>query len=118
MAFSEDERRKYARVEVNISVEYHVLGVIENLNFGKTRDSSVGGFCLETREKISRGVCLVLEIPWPSRLTPVRLLGRVINSVPSGIIDSDFDTRIEFLAFDEEHKKLVNQIVDFYKNKR
>ena len=43
MACSEHERRRYPRIEVGIAVDYHVLGVIENISFGQTKNSSVGG---------------------------------------------------------------------------
>ena len=117
MAYGNQERRRYPRIDVGIAVDYHVLGVIENVSFGQTKNSSVGGFMLMTKDQFNRGTCLVLEVPWPSRLTPVRLLGRVISSAQSENSVS-FDTRIEFLAIDDEHKKLIAELTEYYTNKK
>lgn len=117
MSYSGQERRRYSRVEVGIAVDYHVLGIIENVSSGQTKDSSAGGFLLMTKDQFNRGTCLVLEIPWPSRLTPVRLLGRVLSSAQSSN-NVSFDTRIEFLAVDEEHKKLIGELTEYYINKK
>jgi hypothetical protein len=106
------ERRRHPRKDVSISVNYHVLGVIDNLSFAQTKDSSLAGFLLRTEHQIKRGVCLVLEIPWPSRLTPVRLLGRVVESRLSNPVT--FDTRIEFLAMNDETRKLVEKLIKHY----
>ena len=107
------ERRKAPRSNVAIEVNYHVLGIIDNLSFAQTKNSSLAGFLLRTENEIKRGVCLVLEIPWPSRLTPIRLLGRVVES---SLSDNPitYDTRIEFLAMNEETRRTVEKLIDHY----
>ena len=107
------ERRKAPRSNVAIEVNYHVLGIIDNLSFAQTRNSSLAGFLLRTENEIKRGVCLVLEIPWPSRLTPIRLLGRVVES---SLSDNPitYDTRIEFLAMNEETRRTVEKLIEHY----
>ena len=107
------ERRKYPRTDVSIDVNYHVLGVINDLSVAKTKDSSLAGFLLKTDHQIKRGVCLVLEIPWPSRMTPIRLLGRVVESVLSKD-PKTYDTRIEFLAMNKETCELVRKLTEHY----
>jgi len=110
---SRSERRKHPRTDVSMEVNYHVLGVIDNLEFAQTKDSSLAGFLLRTDKEIKRGVCLVLEIPWPSRLTPIRLLGRVVDSRLSNN-PITFDTRIEFLAMNEETRRIVTKLIQHY----
>jgi hypothetical protein len=107
------ERRKYPRTDVSMEVNYHVLGVIDDLASACTKDSSLAGFLLKTDHQIKHGVCLVLEIPWPSRLTPIRLLGRVVESVASKD-PKIYDTRIEFLAMNDETRKLVEKLTQHY----
>ncbi len=111
------ERRKFPRMDVAIDVNYHVLGIIDNLAFARTRNSSLAGFLIRTDDQIKRGVCLVLEIPWPSRLTPVRLLGRVVESRRAESAAS-YDTRIEFLAMNEESNELVTKVMEHYFSER
>jgi hypothetical protein len=107
------ERRKHPRADVAMEVNYHVLGLIDNLEFAQTKDTSLAGFLLRTKNEIKRGVCLVLEIPWPSRLTPIRLLGRVIESrLSSNPIT--YDTRIEFLAMNDETRRVVTKLIQHY----
>ena len=108
-----DERRKYSRTDVAIEVYYHILGVINNLEFGHTRNSSLAGFLLRTDTEIKHGVCLVLEIPWPSRLTPIRLLGRVVESRLSNN-PITYDTRIEFLAMTDETRTVVDKLIQHF----
>jgi len=100
-------------MNVAIDVNYHVLGVLDNVEFAQTKDSSLMGFLIRTDTQIKRGVCLVLEVPWPSRLTPVRLLGRVVESRQTNS-SSTFDTRIEFLAMNDETNDLVTKLMEHY----
>ncbi|HOU36408.1 MAG TPA: PilZ domain-containing protein [Candidatus Omnitrophota bacterium] len=107
------ERRKHPRSDVAIEVNYHVLGLIDNLSYAQTRNSSLAGFLLRTDTEYKRGVCLVLEIPWPSRLTPIRLLGRVVESRLSNN-PITFDTRIEFLAMNDDTRRVVKKLIEHY----
>ncbi|HOW43185.1 MAG TPA: PilZ domain-containing protein [Candidatus Omnitrophota bacterium] len=115
MSYSNRERRQFPRKEIGIPVNYHVLGVIENLKPGQTKNSSIGGFLLTTERKLQRGVSLVLEVPWPSRLQPLRLIGRVVESAP-GADGVTYDTRIEFLAIDDAHRDLIARMMEFYQH--
>ena len=107
------ERRRHPRTEVAMDVNYHVLGLIDNLEFAHTRNSSLAGFLLRTKTEIKRGVCLVIEIPWPSRLTPIRLLGRVVESCLSNE-SAAFDTRLEFLGMNDETRGIVKKLIEHY----
>jgi hypothetical protein len=84
--------------------------VVENLNIAHTKDSSVGGFLLTTEKRISPGTSLVLKVH------SVNLIGTVIDSrqSPEGY---KFDTRLKFLALDDEHRKMVSKITDYYLGK-
>jgi len=107
------ERRRHPRCDAVIDVNYHVLGLIENLSYARTGNSSLAGFLLKTDTSFKRGVCLVLEIPWPSRLTPTQLLGRVVESAPSGN-EGTFDTRIEFIAMNDDTRRMVEKLIKHY----
>ncbi|HNQ50166.1 MAG TPA: PilZ domain-containing protein [Candidatus Omnitrophota bacterium] len=108
-----NERRKHPRSDVSIEVNYHILGLIDNLSYAQTKNSSLAGFLLRTETEFKRGVCLVLEIPWPSRLTPIRLLGRVVESCLSNN-PITFDTRIEFLAMNDDTRRVVENLIEHY----
>ena len=108
-----NDRRRSPRMNVAIDLNYHVLGVIDNIEFAKTTDSSLAGFLLRTKDEIKRGVCLVIEIPWPSRLTPIRLLGRVVESRHTND-SSAFDTRLEFLGMNDETRGIVKKLIEHY----
>lgn len=111
MTYSGKERRKYSRVNINAIIQYRVLGVVENLNLGHTKNISVGGFLLATEKQIPLGTSLLLEISLPERTDPVKLMGRVVGS-ELNINGVTYDTRLEFLAIDEAHKKIIRQIIE------
>jgi len=111
MTYAGKERRKYPRVNINAVIQYRVLGVVENLNLGHTKNISIGGFLLATERQMPLGTSLLLEISLPERTEPVKLMGRVVGS-DLNINGVTFDTRLEFLAIDEEHKKTIRQIIE------
>lgn len=111
--YSGRERRRYQRTDLSIVIRYRVLGQISSLINAKTKNISAGGFLLSTERLIPINTSLLIEIPMPKSSDFVQLIGRVIESY---LDDNDvtYNTRLEFLAIDEAHKKIIEKIIELY----
>jgi hypothetical protein len=71
---------------------------------------------LTTNRQFSPGTNLALDIRLPFDPNPIMLIGKVIESkeITKNLI---YDTRIMFLAVDENHKKTIGETVNYYLGK-
>lgn len=116
MMYSGRERRRHLRVDLSIVIRYRVLGQIAALITAKTKNVSAGGFLLSTEKQIPVNTSLLIEIPLPKSSDFIQLIGRVIESY----LDENevtYNTRLEFLAIDEAHKKIINNIIELYSSR-
>lgn len=116
MVYMGPERRKLPRVSTKFMVSYRILEEAEKVDLTQTKNISVGGMLLTTNKFFSPGTKLVLEIRLPIDPIPIMLIGKVIESgeVTRNLI---YDTRIEFLAVDENHRRLLGQTVEYFGKK-
>ena len=63
--------------------------------------------------QFSSGVNLALEIRLPFDPHPIMLIGRVIESKEI-MKDMIYDTRMEFIAVDERHRRVIGDTVEYY----
>lgn len=110
------EKRKYRRVKGSFMVSYRVLEEKDNVDMTQSKDLSLGGMYLTTSRFFAPGVKLALEIRLPFDPNPIILTARVIESkeITKNLI---YDTRLEFLSIDEEHKKSITNTVEHYLKK-
>ncbi len=114
MAYSGPERRKHPRISnARFVVSYRLFEEMENVDVSQTKNISLGGMLLTTNREFKPGTKLTLEIRLPFDPNPIILVGEVLESRQI-IKDLLYDTRLEFLAIDENHRKIINQTVDHY----
>jgi len=110
MGYEGKEKRKYQRNDIKASVYYRMFGTARSNVISQGRNISHGGFYVYTDRRVRKGTVLALEIMVPAQGASVRFLAKVIDSFPQdrGLL---FGTRLEFLAVDEQHKKLSDTVV-------
>jgi len=116
MAYSGVERRKHQRVYGRFIVSYRILDEINNVDVTQTKNISLGGMLLTTNRAFAAGINLAIEIRLPFDPNPIMLIGRVVESREI-MKDMIYDTRMEFLAVDEKHRKVIGETVDYYLKK-
>lgn len=116
MAYTGPERRKYPRITGRFVVSYRILEENDAVDISQTKNLSLGGMLLTTNKQFDPGTNLALEIRLPFDPNPIMLIGKVIESceITKGLI---YDTRLEFLAVDERHRKAITETVDYYRKK-
>lgn len=116
MSFTGSERRKHPRIMGRFIVSYRIMDEINNVDITQTKNISLGGMLLTTNRKFNAGTNLALEIRLPFDPHPIMLIGKVIDSHEI-MKDMIYDTRIEFLAVDERHRKVMGDTVEYYLKK-
>ncbi len=74
---------------------------------------SLGGMLLTTNRNFAHGTNLALEIRLPFDPNPIMLIAKVMDSHEI-IKDLIYDTRLSFIAVDENHRNVINTTVDYY----
>ncbi|HOW42874.1 MAG TPA: PilZ domain-containing protein [Candidatus Omnitrophota bacterium] len=116
MGYQGVERRKSDRIRANFIVSYRVLDEINNTDITQTKNMSLGGMLLTTSRKFESGMHLAIEIRLPFERNPIMMIGKVIESTEI-TKDLIYDTRLEFLAIDENHRSIISKTVGYYVNK-
>jgi hypothetical protein len=113
MPYSDQERRKYPRIDGRFIVSYRMLEESDSIDITQTKNLSLGGMLLTTNRRFDPGTNLVLEIRLPFDADPIMLIGKVIESqeITKGLI---YDTRLVFLAIDEKHRGILSKTVMYY----
>lgn len=113
MAYTGPERRKTPRINIHFIVSYRVFEEEDNIDISQAKNMGIGGMLLTTNRQFNPGIKLALEIRLPFDPHPIMLIAKVLES-HQVIKDLIYDTRLEFLAVDENHKKVMNQTVNYY----
>lgn len=116
MNYTGPDRRKNPRISSRFVVSYRILEESNQIDVSQTKNLSLGGMLLTTNRQFNPGTNLVLKIRLPFDPNPIMLIGKVLESreITRDLI---YDTRIEFLAVDEIHRKIIGQTVDYYQKK-
>ncbi|MHB9154703.1 MAG: NADH-quinone oxidoreductase subunit B family protein [Endomicrobiales bacterium] len=115
-AFVGPEKRKHERIKATFVISYRILeeasdDELVREHISQTKNIGLGGMMLTTNKLFRPWTKLVLEISLPSDPHPIMLLGRVVDS--SEIVrELVYDTRLEFLAVDEEHRSMLGKTTD------
>jgi len=110
------ERRRNQRITGRFIVSYRILDE-NNTDVTQTKNLSLGGMLLTTNRSFAPNTHLAVEIRLPFERNPIMLIGRVVESqeITQDLI---YDTRLEFLAVDENHRGVLNNTVDYYLKKQ
>ena len=104
------DRRQYQRIKLITKVT-HVRG--DFFHYYYSRDLSLGGIFLETREPFPAGATVVLEFPLPGISRRVTCPGKVVRVVLP--VESDPSAvpgmGIQFTEMDEETKGMLAEFI-------
>jgi len=116
MKYEGVERRRHPRITGRFVVSYRILEDDDNLDISQTKNICLGGMMLTTNLKLNPGTNIALEIRLPFDPNPIMLIAKVLESheVTKHLI---YDTRLQFLAVDEKHGKIINETVCYYLKK-
>ena len=117
MSYDGPERRKNPRIKGRFIVSYRIMDEGDNIDITQTKNIGLGGMLLTTNRNSSGGTPLAVEIRLPFETDPIMVIGKVIDSLEI-TKDLIYDTRLEFIAIDENHRSIINKTVDYYVNKR
>ncbi|MFA5429960.1 MAG: PilZ domain-containing protein [Candidatus Omnitrophota bacterium] len=108
-----EEKRKYPRASGRFVVSYRVFDEANNVDISQTRNLSLGGMLLTTNRPFEPGTNLALEIRLPFDAHPILLMGKVVESreISKNMI---YDTRIQFVAVDENHRRVIGGTVEYH----
>ncbi|MDD5347912.1 MAG: hypothetical protein PHT59_04800 [Candidatus Omnitrophica bacterium] len=113
MTYAGPERRKSSRIKGRFIVSYRILDEADNIDITQTKNLCLGGMLLTTNRRFERGTTLAVEIRLPFERNPIMMMGRVVDSVEI-TKDLIYDTRLQFLAVDENHRSILNKTVEYY----
>ena len=110
------EKRKDPRANGRFIVSYRILENTKSTDITQTKNLSLGGMLLTTNCQFPVGTNLALEIRLPFDPNPISIIGKVLESreITKDII---YDTRLNFLAIDEKHHKVINETIGYYLKK-
>jgi len=117
MAYAGPERRRNPRIRGRFIVSYRIMEERDNIDISQTKNLCLGGMLLTTNRRFDQGTTLAVEIRLPFERDPIMIIGKVVESTEI-TKDLIYDTRLEFLAIDENHRSIINKTVDYYLNKR
>jgi len=113
MTYTGQERRKHQRISARFIVSYRIMEEEDAVDISQTKNVGLGGMLLTTNREFKAGTNLALEIRLPFDPNPIMLIGRVMDSREI-IKDLIYDTRLNFLAIDEKHRKTISDTVNYY----
>ena len=116
MAYQGTEKRKSERIKANFIVSYRVLDEIDNMDITQTKNLGLGGMLLTTSRMFDVGTNLAIEIRLPFERCPIMLIGKVVESLEI-TKDLIYDTRLQFMAIDENHRSIISKTVTYYSSK-
>lgn len=114
-ALSTEERRRHRRFFEEVRVRYRDLEGVEPSAWGRTKDLSLGGLCLETAEPVPLGAHLALEVHIARETSPILALGRVVRVVE--LPEEEGTVGIEFLWIGEEDRVNLCRLAKFFEEK-
>lgn len=117
MAYVGPERRKSPRIFARFMVSYRLMEEVGNIDVTQSKNVGLGGMLLTTNRYFAPGTKLAIEIRMPVDPVPIILIARVIDSqqITKDLI---YDTRLEFLAVDENHRRIITQTMNYYLKKK
>ena len=116
MIYTGPERRKSPRITGRFIVSYRILEEEDAADISQTKNIGLGGMLLTTNKQFSLGTNLALEIRLPFDPNPIMLVAKVLESCEI-TKDLIYDTRLQFLAVDERHRKVISQTIEYYLKK-
>jgi hypothetical protein len=111
MDYGGPERRKFPRIGGKFLVSYRIADKDDLIDITQTKNVSLGGILLTTDRAFKPGTNLMVEVRLPIDPKPIQIVARVIESkeLMKGLI---YDTHLEFVSIDENHKNMVAKTIE------
>lgn len=108
------ERRRHKRFIVEVRVRFRDVEGVEPSRWGRTRDLSLGGLLLLSKDRVPEGSHLAFEIHIQDETAPVLALGRVVWSSPEG---EGYASGVEFLWVSQEDRANLGRLATYFRKK-
>jgi hypothetical protein len=108
------ERRRHKRFIVEVRVRYRDVEGVDPSRWGRTRDLSLGGLHLLSKEPVPNGSHLAFEIHIQDETAPLLALGRVVWSSPDG---EGHAAGVEFLWVSQEDRANLGRLAKYFRQK-
>ncbi|MBN1413378.1 MAG: PilZ domain-containing protein [Spirochaetales bacterium] len=102
------EKRRFPRLTLKVLVAYSII-IDEKEAPAESRNISIGGICIATRQPLDIGRCVSIQFFLPGKM--VRVTGRVVRN--EEIVSGLYDNGIEFTDIKPED---VKRIEDYIQN--
>lgn len=100
-----EEKRKYIRLKAHHLLKYKVLDKDAELSFAK--NISAGGVLFYSREEVSLGSTVEMEILFPQYPNPIKVVAKIVWKKPVKNMEG-FDLGAEFINVEEDAKNFIN----------
>ncbi len=104
------DRRRYPRVPLSLLIQYR-FDTLEDFLAEYSVDISEGGMFIRTEEPREEGSLIYLQFYLRDGAKLIEGLGKVVRVNPPGRPGEAAGMGVEFVNFDEESMKLIQQIV-------
>jgi type IV pilus assembly protein PilZ len=106
------DRRRYPRVPLSLLIQYR-FDTLDDFLSEYSVNISIGGMFIKTDEVREEGSLVYLQFYLRNGAKLIEGLGKVVRANPPGSADEEIQAGmgIEFVNFDEESMRLIEQIV-------
>ena len=108
------ERRRHKRFIVEVRVRFRDVEGVDPARWGRTRDLSLGGLLLLSKDPVPEGSHLAFEIHVQDETAPVLALGRVVWSAPEA---EGHASGVEFLWVSQEDRSNLGRLAQYFRQK-
>ncbi len=108
------ERRRFARLNVNVNVDYEVLPRHKQQKHVSSKNISTGGICVILKEPLEPETIIGLDIGLPEEAGKVTATGRIVWIQEFSIGEEAhkrYEAGVEFTDISDEDRQKVEQCV-------
>jgi uncharacterized protein (TIGR02266 family) len=107
---SDAEKRRFARTELSLLVQYR-FNTFEEFLAEYALNISAGGMFIRTDDPKTEGSIIYLQFSLKDGSRLIEGMGRVVRVNPPGVVGRTAGMGIEFLNFDDDSMALIDEIL-------
>ena len=111
MLYLGQEKREYPRLAHAFLVYYSSVLGSEGFDLTQAKNISAGGLLITTSRLLEKGSGLSLKIRLPGN-SYINPTAKVIDSYPSRLGASFYDSRLQFSSINEEDRNAISQVIE------
>lgn len=106
-----EERRNYKRADDALKIVYKVVDIADYDQGAITKNISGGGICFSSRQRLSKGDLLDMQISLPKMPKAIKAVGKIVWVSDSGKLQFPYIMGIHFIDIDPLDKgKILNYV--------